>query len=177
MSSTSDDEDSVGAGVLVFGLYWLLLGLVRGYELLRLPADTVIAGPVPSWLISYLYLLAGALLASGALWLVCFVRLKRRRRVPRLGVIALVSSLALIAVHAWFTYTHDVAVHEGGAIPGLIDLLTLTREYVPNGATPAGLRGFRIGQSLGFAVWLLATLGVAAEVLRPRFTGQAAPAR
>ncbi len=173
MSEPPDDEDAVGAGVVVFGLYWLTLGLVRGYELLGVPADVVIAPPFPSWLISYLYLLVGWLLVNGALWLACFVLLKRGRPVPRLGRVALGSSLALIAAHVWFTYTHDAAVHEGGAIPGLIDLLTLTREYIPGGATAAGLKGFRIGQGLGFACWLFATLGVSAGVLRPRDTGRA----
>jgi hypothetical protein len=176
MSNKRDDEDVVGGGVVVFGLYWLVLGVWRGQEVLGLPRDVAVGDPFPQWLVAYLHVLVAWLLINGALWIACFARLRSGHTVPRLGLVATVSSVALVLVHGWFTLTHDAALAGGGMIWGFVDLLTLTREFMPNGASAAGATGFRVGQVVGLVVWLFAVLGVAAEVLRPRFAAQAARA-
>lgn len=171
MSSKLDDEHAVGGGVAVFGLYWLVLGVWCGQAVLGLPRDVAVVDPFPQWLVVYLYILGGWLLVNGALWIACFASLRRGRAVPRLGLVALESSIALVLMHAWFTLAHDAALAGGGMIWGVVDVLTLTRESMPNGASAAG---FRVGQVVGLVVWLLAVLGVAVEVLRPRFAAQVA---
>ena len=188
MAAPGEDEEGlepkgVAVFVLMGGLYALGLGLWRFPEVLEVLETSSrmrevgidpIAPGFPPWLIEYIValvsgvsLLGGGAIARGAMGL-------RGRGLPA-GMCWAVggAGFALLVVHAWFTFTHDVAVAEGGMIWGVVHLVTLTREHIPGGATEAGRFGFRIGQAIGLAGiagWLLTIpiLGrVATDDVRP----------
>ncbi len=109
----------------------------------------------PSWTLAYLGALSAAivlvgtgLLAAGAL---------TTSRPQRSAASALAASIVLLVLglaHGWFIFFHERAFAEGGLIPGVFHVLTLTRIYLPGGASEAGLSGYRVGQAIGLLAWL-----------------------
>lgn len=163
--SSADSSSAVAAGAL-FGGYWLLLGCWRSLELASLPDDAVVAGPFPSWLLTYLEALVGAVTLGGLAMVVGAVLLRRGDvRGSLLVAGGGLSNLGTAAAHAYFTFGHDVALGEGGLVWGIVHVATLTRTWIPGGATESGAAGFRVGQAVGFVVWALASILVVASAL------------
>lgn len=131
------------------GLYVVVLALWRLFELVQLPADIQIDPAFPPWLMAYLWTLCIFLLAIGILTIVVPCLCKHGKIKNRSAVLAIaLLSIGIILVHGWFS-AQDQAIGEGGFIWGVVHIITLTRTYIPDGATDAGLTGYRIGQKFG----------------------------
>ncbi len=55
-------------------------------------------------------------------------------------------------MYGYYQLNESIAVAEGGSLWGLIYTCTIITVYSPNGATAAGLVGYRIGQLLALII-------------------------
>lgn len=137
------------------GLYLFGLGGARAYEIVSLPAGASLGPEFPSWILTYLGALSAAIVLVGAGLLTAGALATSQPL--RSAAAALAASLVLLVLglcHGWFIFFHERAIAEGGLIPGVFHVLTLTRIYFPGGASEAGLTGYRVGQAIGLLAWL-----------------------
>ncbi len=153
---------------LVIGFYFAGLGAFRAVELLSLPDDMVVHPDFPSWLLEYLGALCGALVASGLLLL--GGGLSARFNVARARNLAIAGAAGVLitcVAHAVFLAVWERAFAQGGLLPGIKDMLMLTRVYDPTYKQQFAILMYRVGQFAAMAVWAGAALYVLGASLLP----------
>lgn len=143
-----------------------------GKHLIVAVEETTMRAGYPSWTMKYLVVLV-VVLSLLAGWSAYLSWGKTRGRTPASGVIIATAGLLVLLtiVHGIFLFKYDLAFGEGGLVPGILHVITLTR--IDGYANAVGLSGYRIGQTIG----LVATLAWPALLLSLRHARDPAPAQ
>ena len=171
-TSTTPLTERVGFPAFVLSAYALAIASYRAVEIIPFLFDkstvvgqtsshlvvaveeTTMRPGYPPWTMQYLATLIG-LLGLFAAWSTHLSWAKTRFDTPVICVVIATAAglVVLTVVHGTFLFRYDLAFGEGGLIPGILHVITLTR--IDGHANSVGLNGYRVGQAIGLGATLV----------------------
>ena len=144
-------EETLLVAVGLCSIYSLVITVWRLIDLSSLPKNLEIHPDLPPWLLTYWWSVTVSLFIISSITIALL--LMRIFDLIEKRILFIVPGLLLIGwivVHGLFSLDHK-AVAEGGILPGIVHILSLTSYYT--GYEPFSILSYRIGQVLGMLCW------------------------